>query len=168
MNSSSSSNTLFFESSDFSGNTASVSAPGLLNNQGSYDPGISSCNAFENSFPFTGTVVNFEGFQADPLLTGNTSLDSQFLADDSHGLVDPLDWDLHLQVGSPLIDSGVGTDSDGGPADIGMFGGNAQWDLDGDGYILWWQPGPYDSATYPGLGLDCDDSDPSLYPGSGC
>ena len=166
--SSSSSNTVFFDNSDFSGNTASGSAPGLLNAQASYDPGISSCNAFENAFLFTGTIVNFEGFLADPLLTGNTSLDSQFLADDSHGLVDPLDWDLHLQLGSPLIDQASGTDSDGGPADIGMFGGNAQWDLDGDGYILWWQPGPYDSATYPGLGLDCDDGDPAIYPGSGC
>ena len=63
-----------------------------------------------------------------------------------------------------MIDAGTGTDNDASPADIGMFGGTAQWDLDGDGYIQWWQPGPYDSST----GLDCDDRDESVYPGSGC
>ncbi|MBC8424246.1 hypothetical protein H8E07_09000 [bacterium] len=50
------------------------------------------------------------------------------------------------------------------------YGGPAadQWDLDGDGYPLWWQPGPYDFATHPALGRDCDDLDASVYPGSGC
>jgi len=54
--------------------------------------------------------------------------------------------------------------------DIGVYGGGAAaiWDLDRDGYPLWWQPGPYDATTYPGEGRDCDDMDPEVYPGSGC
>ena len=85
---------------------------------------------------------------------------------------DPLDWDLHLAVGSPLIDAGApnALDPDGSPADMGPYGGPGAdaWDLDGDGFPAWWQPGPYDSATYPALGLDCDDLDPQVHPLSGC
>ncbi len=40
--------------------------------------------------------------------------------------------------------------------------------FDFDGAPDYWQPGPYDAATYPALGWDCDDRDPLLRPGSGC
>jgi len=85
---------------------------------------------------------------------------------------DPLQWDLHLAVGSPLTDAGATspTDPDGTDSDIGPYGGPdaGSWDLDSDGYPEWWQPGEYDAATYPGLGWDCDDRDAMVYPGNGC
>jgi parallel beta helix pectate lyase-like protein/putative metal-binding protein len=85
---------------------------------------------------------------------------------------DPLLWDLHLAVGSAAIDAAdpAATDPDGSPADLGAYGGPGAdgWDIDGDGYPSWWQPGPYDAVTYPALGLDCDDRDASVHPGSGC
>lgn len=83
---------------------------------------------------------------------------------------DPLDIDLHLATTSLLIDAGNSSDldPDGGPADMGPFGGpmGDGWDLDGDGYSAWWLPGSYDPLTSPGL--DCDDLDPAVFPGSGC
>jgi len=85
---------------------------------------------------------------------------------------DPAEWDLHLGPGSPLIDQGnpASFDPDGSRADMGAYGGPYAdaWDLDGDGYPLWWQPGDYDHATYPAHGWDCDDSDPDVFPGCGC
>ena len=84
--------------------------------------------------------------------------------------IDPLEWDLHLDQASSLVDAGdpANLDPDGGPADIGAYGGTgaALWDLDRDSYYEWWLPGPYDAATSPGL--DCNDLDDSIYPGSGC
>ena len=91
---------------------------------------------------------------ADPTGTdGNISMDP-------HYLVAPLavDWDLHLSTTSPLIDAGDPTilDPDGSPSDIGVYGGPGAglFDLDGDGYPEWWQPGPYDAVRYPALGWD--------------
>jgi hypothetical protein len=79
---------------------------------------------------------------------------------------------MHLSASSTLVDTGspAEVDPDGGPADIGGYGGAdaAGWDLDRDGYGSWWQPGPYDPLFYPGLGLDCDDLDPAVFPGAGC
>ena len=107
---------------------------------------------------------------ADPTGTdGNISQDPLFMDTSSP---DHLDWDLHLQVGSPQIDAGYPytVDPDLSTSDIGAYGGpGAQnWDLDLDGYPEWWQPGPYDAATYPDEGWDCDDRDPDSYPGNGC
>lgn len=82
----------------------------------------------------------------------------------------PLDWDLHLGATSLLIDAGDPTilDPDGSVSDIGAYGGPGAggFDLDFDGYGEWWLPGPYDPAN--SWCLDCDDSDPAVYPGSGC
>ena len=99
----------------------------------------------------TGTSGNLS---ADPLFTDTTALDS-------------VDWDLHLQLTSPLIDTGDPSidDPDGQMSDIGPYGGpgaNA-WDLDWDGYEQWWEPGPW-----PGGNSDCDDWDPDVFPGFGC
>jgi hypothetical protein len=100
---------------------------------------------------------------------GNIAADPEFL---DQGPASAVDWDLHLGAGSALVDAGdpAQEDPDGGSPDIGAFGGSLGdgWDLDGDGFPLWWQPGPYDPATYPGLGLDCDDRDAAIHPGAGC
>jgi hypothetical protein len=93
----------------------------------------------------------------------------EFLDVDSEN---PSDWDLHLVATSPLVDAGnpAVTDPDASRSDIGIYGGPgaAAWDLDFDGYPEWWHPGPYDPAVDPGQGWDCDDSDPTVHPGSGC
>ena len=105
----------------------------------------------------------------DPTGTdGNLSVDPR-LQDLSSP--DPLLWDVHLASDSPLVDAGTGAaDPDGTPADIGAYGGAAAgtFDRDLDGYPEWWHPGPYDPATDPGGGWDCDDGDPDVYPGNGC
>jgi len=83
---------------------------------------------------------------------------------------DVIHWDLHLDTTSPLVDLGdpLVLDPDGTPGDIGPFGGAyaGEWDLDWDGFPAWWLPGSYDPATSPGF--DCDDRDPTVYPGQGC
>ncbi len=105
------------------------------------------------------------GFVFTPGLDGNLSADPGYL---DLSASDPADWDLHLSPSSPLVDAGppTETDPDGGPADIGLYGGPLAdtIDRDGDGFPIWWQPGPWD----PAYGLDCDDADPDVYPGSGC
>jgi hypothetical protein len=99
---------------------------------------------------------------------GNFAADPLFLGDLSHP--NPLRWDLHLDPSSPLVDVGPDLDPDGSPGDIGLYGGPdaGGFDLDGDGWPEWWQPGPYDSVTLPALGWDCDDGDASAVPGNGC
>ncbi|MFH1463844.1 MAG: putative metal-binding motif-containing protein [Pseudomonadota bacterium] len=106
----------------------------------------------------------------DPISTDDALLVDPELLDISAASWE--DWDLHLTAGSPGVDAGgpSALDPDGSPADLGVFGGPgaAGWDLDGDGYPLWWQPGPYDSHSYPAAGWDCDDLDPTILPGAGC
>jgi hypothetical protein len=108
------------------------------------------------------------GGMVDPTGTnGNVSVDPGFL-DTSDA--DPANWDLHLAATSPQIDACTPAllDPDGGAADIGAYGGPhaGSWDLDQDGWSEWWLPGLYDAATSPGM--DCDDADTGVYPGSGC
>ena len=110
------------------------------------------------------------GNMPDPTgINGNERTDPLFL---DTSPADPLDWDLHLQLGSPLVDAGAGaeTDPDTSPADIGLYGAPSghEWDLDGDGFPLWWQPDEYDPVAYPSLDLDCDDRDETVFPGQGC
>ena len=85
---------------------------------------------------------------------------------------DPWLWDVHIHPSSDLVDAGDPglQDPDGGPVDIGAFGGDGAdgWDLDRDEYPAHWQPGPYDWVNYPAQGWDCDDRDKSTYPGNGC
>jgi hypothetical protein len=81
-------------------------------------------------------------------------------------------WDLHLVAGSAAVDAGdpATSDPDTGVSDLGLYGGDGAdgWDLDGDGFPEWWRPGPYDFSTDPDAGLDCDDRDALVFPGSGC
>jgi len=125
-------------------------------------PTITYCDAYQNTpDPYAGI--------ADPTgIDGNVSVDPAFL-----DLSNPeqAEWDLHLGLGSDLIgagDPGI-VDPDGSRSDIGPYGGPGAGgrDRDGDGYPEWWQPGPYDPA-YALDDWDCDDSDESVYPGSGC
>ena len=115
-----------------------------------------------------GTAL-FDGLTDPTGSDGNVSVEPALLDLSSS---DPADWDLHLAADSPLVDAGdsTATDPDGSTADIGAYGGMeaGDRDLDGDGYPEWWQPGPYDAGSYPGLGWDCDDDDDLLLPGSGC
>ena len=120
---------------------------------------FASCNLFGNSVQSLTYPVGTDG---------NIAVYPDFLG---LGLVgsDPLLWDLHLSASSPLVGAGgSGTDPDGSPRDIGAYSGDGadDWDRDLDGWPAWWLPGPFDAATSPGL--DCDDADPSVHPGSGC
>ena len=141
-------------------NTASAGG-GIDYDGGALDLGYTS--AWNNS------PNDYEGVTDPTGSDGNLNADPGFL--DTSG-ADPLHWDLHLDPSSPLSDGGdpSGTDPFGGAPDMGIYGCyyGGSWDLDHDGYPEWGQPGTYDFASYPALGLDCDDSDAAVYPGSGC
>jgi len=146
-----------------SGNTAGDFGGGVHGNPST--PAIRYCDVF-------GNVPEDYYDVTDPTGTdGNVSADPLFLdtAD-----ADPMVWDYHLDPLSPLVDTGdpdaALDDPDGSRGDMGAYGGAlaGSWDLDGDGYFGWWQPGDYDFTSYPALGWDCDDFDPAVYPGYGC
>jgi len=142
----------------------------LAENTASSGGGIASASSsatFEYVDAWGNVPDDYAGLVDPTGADGNTSVDPQLL---DVSAPDPLDWDLHLATTSPLVDAGADLDPDGSPSDIGAFGGPDAdaWDLDRDGFPAWWMPGPYDSATYPGLGWDCDDLDPDVYPGDGC
>jgi len=124
---------------------------------------ISYCDFYGNTPNDVGGVSNPVGND------GNLSVDPMYLDLTSP---DPLSWDLHLDPASSLIDAGDPADSDPdtSPADMGAYGGAhaGEFDLDLDGFPVWWQPGSYDAGTYPGLGWDCDDTDYWVFPGLGC
>jgi len=112
---------------------------------------------------------DFDGFPSSVALEGTVSVDPRLL--DVAG-ADPLLWDVHLSIRSPLVGAGDPSvlDPDGSRSDIGAYGGPGagSFDLDRDGFFEWWQPGRYDAATYPDLGWDCDDRDAEVFPGAGC
>ena len=150
---------------EISGNIAGTTGGGIF--VSSSDPG-----------PSTIEYTNIHGNAGEPEVDnyafvtgiwGNTSVDPEY---ESVSGGTALEWDLHLGALSPLIDGGDPglLDPDGDTSDVGAYGGAQAggWDLDGDGYPLWYQPGPYDGASYPGLGLDCDDIDAEVFPGAGC
>ena len=118
---------------------------------------------------FWNNGTDFAGIPSPVGADGNVSADPEFLDASTNN---PFAWDLHLAGPSPLVDAGDPTvlDPDGSVSDIGAYGGPSAdgWDLDGDEYFEWWQPGIYDFGVYPGQGWDCDDSDAMVYPGSGC
>ena len=130
----------------------------------SVDGTLTNCNARNNQ------PDDYVGFGTEPTGTnGNLSVDPEYLYVDLNG--DSLDWDLHIGEASALIGAGSAAilNPDLSASDIGCYGGPLadDWDLDGDGYFEWWQPGAYDPGAYPGLGWDCDDSDPDVYPAGG-
>ena len=112
--------------------------------------------SFTNSDTWGNNPDDLAGL-SDPTGTdGNLSVDPSFY---------PGVW--QLDAGSALIDAGTAAlaDPDGSPSDMGAYGGPYAgiWDLDGDAWPVWWSPGTATSA-----GLDCDDRDPTVYPGTGC
>lgn len=123
----------------------------------------------EHSLLWHNTPMDISGFPDPVGFMGNISVDPEFLATPP---ADPESWDLHIAEWSPAHDTGSDDlqDPDGSPSDMGAYGGpgGAEWDLDMDGFPAWWQPGPYDHATYPALGWDCDDLDATVQPGHGC
>ena len=126
----------------------------------SYD----SCNFYGN------TPTDHDGSCGvpDPIGSDGNVSTNPFFVDISDP--DPGNWDLHVGFQSPMIDSGNAgvVDPDGSPSDRGAYGGPgaAGWDRDQDGYFEWWLPGVFDPATSPGM--DCDDRDSAVFPGSGC
>jgi len=124
---------------------------------------VDSSNVFGN------TPHDWAGFSDPTGSDGNLSTEPMLL-DLSHP--DAMFWDLHLDPASPLVDAGPTSDvqPDLTPLDIGAFGGPDAdlWDRDGDGFPAWYQPGLYDFLAYPTFGWDCDDLDPTTYPGEGC
>ncbi len=137
---------------------------GAVYEKGGGTADLGYCNAWANA------PNNYDGAggMVDPTGTnGNVSVNPGFL---DTSAVDAADWDLHLTAYSPMVDAGdpAVLDPDGSQGDMGAFGGPDAdgWDLDRDGYPLWWLPGPFDAATSPGM--DCDDTDASLYAGNGC
>ena len=126
------------------------------------------CRDCEATFVYTDLWGNGDedvsGMTHPAGVAGNLSVDPQ--------LLDPGAGDVHLAATSPLVDAGdpAALDPDGSPSDVGAYAGPgaSTWDLDGDGYPQWWQPGPYDPHMYPGQGWDCDDLDATITPGSGC
>jgi hypothetical protein len=138
---------------------------------GNEDHGIScgDCTTLWVSNVHGNALGDYQGGNEPPVEAGNISAEPQFL-DVSDP--DPLAWDVHLDPTSALVGAGDPdvVDPDGSPTDIGAFGGPGAggWDIDGDGYVLWWHPGPYDPVVDSPAGFDCDDLDAEVFPGSGC
>jgi hypothetical protein len=155
-------NMYYSTNTSISDNHAGGAGGGVYNGTGGWN--TLNTNVYSNS------PDNYYDPADDPTGTnGNISVDPMYMDTTSTA---PLDWDLHLDPTSPLVDAGDPSilDPDGSISDIGAYGGPdaALWDLDWDGFPLWWQPGAYDHATYPGEGWDCDDLDSAVYPGNGC
>ena len=158
---SSSASTVTLDSVIFAGCSASYNGAAIFVSSGDA-PTIHYSAFWDNQGP-----SEFWGM-TDPVGSdGNVAANPEFL---DITALDAASWDLHLDTTSALIDAGepASSDPDGGPADMGAYGGADadSWDVDGDGYPEWWLPGPYDAGTSPGM--DCDDGDPSTYPGNGC
>jgi hypothetical protein len=158
---------------DFNSSSATVTNTIIAHNIGSSaidvrgdseeQPIFQYCNLFHSGGNF------IDGMDDPTGSDGNISEDPQFL---DRTPADPADWDLHLSTQSSSIDAGgpAFMDPDGSLYDMGVYGGPgaALWDLDADGYPLWWQPGAYDSTTYPAGCWDCDDEDSGVHAEKGC
>ena len=141
--------------------TSNVASDGSNVHCDGCSPDWQSCNLW------SADGIGISGISYSVGSDGNLSVDPTYLDTTD---ADSLLWDLHLATDSPLADVGDGEDPDGSGADIGAYGGTGAdlWDLDGDEYPEWWQPGEYDFDTYPDEGWDCDDRDAGVYPGRGC
>ena len=136
---------------------------------GGYYGSASGISSLVHTNSWNNSPDNYYGYPDPTGIDGNISAAPLYL---DTSPADPLEWDLHLDPASPLVDTGDASllDPDSSLSDIGAYGGPeaGMYDLDWDGYPIWWQPGPYDFGIYPGLGWDCDDLDAGVGPGSGC
>jgi len=137
------------------GNRASSGGGGV---DGASTPSISHTNCWGNQ------PADYHNMSDPTGELGNISLDP------GYGISDTLaafHWNLHLPEGSPQHNGGdpALSDPDGARSSIGAYGGELgdDHDLDNDGALDWWTPGPY-----PGGALDCDDRRPYINPVSGC
>jgi len=164
---------LYFSSTSSSGATISVTNSDFSGNEagtggGFYSPDSSPSLELSYSNVYENTPNDYDGSQGFSGPTASTSLLSVDPDYRNIAASDPLDWDLRLSENSALIDIGDTSilDPDDSTSDIGAFGGDGAdlWDLDGDGYASWWQPGGYISPDDMAAGWDCDDSDSDRYP----
>ena len=138
--------TLNVENCDIVGNEAGLAGAIYIESLSESNPGVvalESCNIVGNSATAYSGVVGF-GDSADlqaiwSNFYGNSSPFYYGLPNPTHGDgvlevdpayldlsgLDPTTWDLQLDPGSPCVDAGSPDhlDADGGPADIGAYGG---------------------------------------------
>ena len=161
----------------FEGNaSASLTSVVVSHNQASgTGGGVNAAGTTDPQFTYGAlwdNTPNHTAGMTDPTETGGCTVTDPAFVDVEDP--SPTLWDLHLGAASELIDAGEplagSLDPDGSNNDIGAYGGPeaADWDLDGDGWFEWWQPGEYDPLTYPALDWDCDDRDVDVTPLSGC
>jgi len=155
----------------FVGNHAGDPADSIFNADEESPPSVSFCNFWEHRYTESGEANNFYGIDdlAENLAAGNNTQVDPLLVDSTSDY--GFEWDTHLRTDSPLVDAGAPSappDPDGSISDIGALSGPGanSFDLDGDGYPVWWQPGPYDDSSYPSLGWDCRDFSGGIHPGA--
>ena len=157
------------------GSTLTLAASVVSGSSALLDGDVFNVTSLSNTVDISSTVfwgngpAPFTGMASPLGSQGNYSGDPEFLDVTSP---DPALWDVHIGLYGAAWDSAGSAvpDPDGSNRDRGAYGGPGAdaWDLDGDGSPQWWQPGAYDFTTYPGLGWDCDDTDPTTLPGQGC
>jgi len=127
-------------------------------------PGVDASASLSHVFsvtPWEGHVA-FAATQGgwDPIGAG----DATAVVSASWPFVAPT-WVGRLRPDTPMVDGGdpadAARDVDGSRNDAGAYGGpgGAGWDLDGDGFVDWPQPG-----AWPGPPWDCDDLNPFVNP----
>jgi len=174
------------EATDVSFNISFVGG-GALSLGGS--AGLNFLNTYENSQDFdcdgAGEGCGLTSFVSSTLSPGyldqagiEAGVDSVVAGGVSTAFFDaPWAWELQLHQDPDADPPGLQdpdpplpeTDPDGGPEDLGIYGGvdADQWDLDGDGAPQAWQPGGYDALTpTEAAGLDCNDTSPFVWNGS--
>jgi len=146
------------------GYVARISSTALAYNSG-YNIDASSNVTLELAYSVVYDQSGTQGIITPTASSTYLAVEPGFLIYGSDGM--PLD--VHLALGSALIDAGdpAERDPDGSRADIGAYGGSegAEMDLDGDGFPDWFWPGTIDQAPdgFDPADFDCDDLDPAVH-----
>jgi predicted outer membrane repeat protein len=151
----------------WSGTVVDITSSVLAGNDLALDSSLTCGQMTVVDSTFYDNLAIADGLPSPVGSSGNLAADPLFL-DTAHP--NPRWWDLHLEPSSLLVDAASDVDPDGSPGDIGLYGGPdaGGFDLDGDGFFEWWQPGPYDPVSYPVQDWDCDDGDAATTPDDGC